>query len=275
MTGFLTALQSIDPVAARIGPFTVHWYGLSYIVGIAICSALMYYFAKRWGLSLTPDEFLTAILCGTIGILAGGRVFYCLVYGGSYFWLHPWRILAVYEGGMSFHGSLIGGILAGIVAARFTKIRFLTLLELGFIGAPIGLGIGRVTNFINGELWGRVTEVPWGVVFAGAGPFPRHPSQLYEAFMEGVLLAAIMIAVAMRLPPPRPGTVLGTFLTGYGTFRIIGEFFRQPDAQLGFIAGDWLTMGILLSSAMVVAGIALLIVSNARDKADTSMSVRE
>jgi phosphatidylglycerol:prolipoprotein diacylglycerol transferase len=262
MVRFMELLLNIDPIAYRIGPFAVRWYGLSYVVGVIIAASLFWFFAKRWDVGISADDFLTCVLCGTIGIMVGGRLFYCFVYGGTYYFENPLQILNTLGGGMSFHGSLIGGLLMGLVAARIVKIPALTLLELGFIGAPIGLGIGRVTNFINQELWGRVTDLPWGIVFANAGPLPRHPSQLYQALMEGFVLGAIMIAVAMKVPAPRPGTVLATFLMGYGVFRIIGETFREPDAQLGFLVGGWLTMGMLLSIAMVVGGIALMVWSN-------------
>jgi phosphatidylglycerol:prolipoprotein diacylglycerol transferase len=259
MGDFLTSLAGIDPIALQAGPLVVHWYGLAYIVGIISGVWLAYVFAKRWGLEYTTDDWLTFALCSTVGIIAGGRLGYCLFYGGSYYWLNPWQILAGAGNGMSFHGGFLGILLGAVVAARIVRTSPLTLIDLGCISAPIGIGLVRFTNFINEELWGRVTTLPWGVVFSGAGPSPRHPSQLYEAILEGCVLLAIMIFLASRRNPPRPGVLFGTFLTFYGAFRIFSEFFREPDIHIGFIAGEWLTMGMILSLPMVICGIGLII----------------
>ncbi|MCL2492033.1 MAG: prolipoprotein diacylglyceryl transferase [Coriobacteriia bacterium] len=239
--------------------FEVHWYGLAYIVGIAIAAAFTTYFLIRWGYDPTLDDMLTITLGVTIGILVGSRLAYILFYGGSYYWLNPAKILAVSDGGMSFHGGLTFAVIGGAIAARFTSIPLPALIDAGFVGAPLGLGLGRFTNFINGELWGSVTEMPWGVVFTTGGPLPRHPTQLYESFLEGIVLFTILLLLALRRPPPARWTIFATFLLGYGTFRFMVEFLRQPDAQIGYLGGNWLTMGMVLSLPMIVSGIALLI----------------
>jgi len=259
MSELLTSIASIDPVALRLGPFSVHWYGLAYIFGIMLGVTLGYLFAKRWKVDLSFDDITVVALCATIGIIAGGRLGYCLFYGGSYYWMNPLKILALTDGGMSFHGGFLGCVVGGLFAARLIKVSPLTLIDLGCVTAPIGLFLGRLTNFINEEVWGRVTTVPWGVVFSTGGPLPRHPSQLYEAFLEGIVLFAIMAFLALRVPPPPKGVLLGSFLVFYGIFRIFVEFFREPDSSLGFLAGDWLTMGMLLSIPMVLAGIGLIV----------------
>jgi len=259
MSELLTTIVKLDPVALRMGSLEIHWYGLAYIFGIILGVWLSCIFAKRWKLELTFDDVLTAALCVTVGIIVGGRLGYCLFYGGSYYWLNPLQIFATYDGGMSFHGGFLGCVAGGLVASRFIKIPALTLIDLGSISAPIGLFLGRLTNFINEEVWGRVTSVPWGVVFSTGGPMPRHPSQLYEAFLEGIVLLAIMVFLALRVPPPPKGMLFGVFLILYGVFRTFVEFFREPDSSLGFLMGGWLTMGMLLSLPMVIAGIALTI----------------
>ena len=265
MQKLLIALASINPVAFRIGPFAAHWYGIGYIIGIVAGVWVAYLVAKRWEIPLTFDDMLTIALCVSIGIFVGGRVGYCLFYGGSYYWTHPLRILAVYDGGMSFHGGFVGCALSSLIATRFVKVSPLRLVDLGSITAPIGLGLVRLANYINGELWGRVTTVPWGVVFANAGSLPRHPSQLYEALLEGAVLFITLLTIALlHRRPPREGLLFGWFLILYGTFRIGVEFFREPDVSIGFIAGNWLTMGMLLSLPMVVCGMAVLIGSKRR-----------
>lgn len=252
--------QNLDPVAFAIGPFTVRWYGLAYVAGFLIAALLMSRLAKRWKLKFDIDALLTIICCVIVGIVVGARVGYCLFYGNGYYFTHPVEILAFNQGGMSFHGGLIGALLAGIVAAKLTHIPYLTLADMGAIVAPIGLFLGRCANFINGELWGDYTDLPWGVVFGGsAGMMPRHPSQLYEALLEGVVLFVILFALSRKLPPRPRGTFIGVFLTLYGIFRFLVEFVRQPDAQLGYLWGGWLTMGQLLSLPLVIAGIVIVV----------------
>lgn len=252
--------QNFDPVIFSIGPFAVRWYGLAYVLGFLFAGLLMWRLAKRWGLRFNSDALLTIICCVIVGIIVGARLGYCLFYGNGQYLENPLEILAVHHGGMSFHGGLVGALLAGIVAAKLTGIPYLTLADMGAIAAPIGLFFGRCANFINGELWGAVTDAPWGVVFGGAaGSLPRHPSQLYEALLEGVLLFIILFALSRKVPPRPRGTFLGVFLAVYGLSRFLIEFVRQPDAQLGYLYGDWLTMGQVLSVPLVLAGAALLV----------------
>ena len=252
--------QHLDPVAFSIGPVAVRWYGIAYVLGFAFAALLMGRLAKRWKLRFDSDALLTIICCVIVGVIVGARLGYCLFYGNGRYFENPIEILALNEGGMSFHGGLIGALLSGIVAAKLTGIPYLTLADLGAIVAPIGLFLGRCANFVNGELWGDVTDAPWGVVFGGAaGSMPRHPSQLYEALLEGVLLFIILFALSRKVPPRPRGTFIGVFLTLYGIFRFLIEFVRQPDAQLGYLWGGWLTMGQVLSLPLVVAGVAIIV----------------
>lgn len=258
MHSFLVAFQSIDPVAFRVGPLAVHWYGIAYATGFICGFLLMRSFAKRWQTGLTTDDILTVLLYAIVGVIAGGRLGYCLFYGQGYYFSHPLEIFSLWDGGMSFHGGFIGILIGGYLAARQLKTSFLTVADLGAIGAPIGFGLGRLANFINGELWGRVTTSSWGIVFASAGSQPRIPSQLIEALLEGVVLFIIMVIMARKLPPFKPGTLICWLAVFYGVFRIFAEFFREPDVGIGFLAGGWLTMGMLLSLPMVIGGLVLL-----------------
>ncbi|MBE6472473.1 MAG: prolipoprotein diacylglyceryl transferase [Coriobacteriaceae bacterium] len=252
--------QNLDPVAFSIGPIAVRWYGIAYVLGFVFAGLLMSRLAKRWNLRFNSDVLLTIICCALIGLMVGARLGYCLFYGNGEYLRDPLQILAVNQGGMSFHGGLIGALIGGIAAAKLTGIPYLTLADMGAIAAPIGLFLGRCANFVNGELWGDFTDLPWGVVFGGAaGELPRHPSQLYEALLEGVLLFCILYALSRKLPPRPRGTFIGVFLTCYGVFRFLIEFVRQPDAQLGYLWGGWLTMGQVLSAPLVVAGIVILV----------------
>lgn len=252
--------HSLDPVAFTIGPLAVRWYGIAYVLGFLFAGLLMWRLAKRWKLRFDADALLTIICCVIVGVIVGARLGYCLFYGTGEYLANPLEILAVNQGGMSFHGGLIGALIAGIVAAKLTGIPYLTLADMGCIAAPIGLFLGRCANFVNGELWGDFTDLPWGVVFGGAaGNLPRHPSQLYEALLEGVVLFIILFALSRKMPPRPRGTFLGVFLVLYGCFRFLIEFVRQPDAQIGYLYGDWLTMGQVLSAPLVVIGIVVLV----------------
>ncbi len=254
--------QAIDPVAFAIGPVEVRWYGLAYIAGFICAGLVMWLVAKRWKLRFDLDALTTVLLCVMVGIIFGARFGYVLIYGDGWYLQHPEDILAFNKGGMSFHGGLVGAIIGGIVAAKITKVPFMTLADLAVCGVPLGLFFGRCANFINGELWGAVTDVSWGVVFGGsAGTLPRHPSQLYEALLEGVVIFIVMFVLSRKANPPRPqGTFLGWFMVLYGVFRFAIEFVRQPDSQMGYLLGtDWLTTGQVLSLPLVVAGIGLLV----------------
>lgn len=252
--------QQLDPIAFSLGPFSVRWYGLAYVLGFACCILIIHLVAKRWKINLDVDSLLTVAVCVIFGVILGARLGYVLFYGDGYYFEHPLEILAFNKGGMSFHGGLCGAILGGYIASRFIHMPFLSLADLGAIAAPIGLFFGRCANFINGELWGAHTDAAWGVVFGGsAGLLPRHPTQLYEAFLEGIVLLIVLYLLSRKTPPLPQGSFLGSFLCLYGVFRFLIEFVRQPDAQLGYLWGDWLTMGQLLSAPLVLAGIALLV----------------
>ena len=252
--------QGLDPIAFSLGPLVVRWYGLAYVLGFVCAAAIIYFVAKRWKLGMSEDNLLTLMVCAIVGVVLGARIGYVLFYGDGYYLSHPLEILAFNQGGMSFHGGLVGLLIGGAVAARITRIPFLTLADLGSIAAPIGLFFGRCANFVNGELWGAPTDGPLGVVFGGAaGMMPRHPSQLYEAVLEGLVIFCALFALSRKRPPRPQGTFLGAFLVLYGIFRFLIEFVREPDVQLGYLWGGWLTMGQVLSAPLIVAGIALLI----------------
>lgn len=245
---------TIDPVAVSLGPFQVHWYGLMYVVGFIAAWWLGRQRAERIG--LTRDDVGDLLFYGALGVVLGGRLGYALFYGMEQWLADPSWIVRVWDGGMSFHGGLVGVLLASGYFARRKQLAFFTLTDFVAPLVPIGLGAGRIGNFINHELPGRLTDLPWGMPFPGMGPEPRHPSSLYEALLEGLVLFVVMWWVSAR--PHRRGFVSGLFLVLYGVFRFAVEFVRRPDPQLGFIAFDWLTMGMLLSLPMIVAG-ALLV----------------
>ena len=253
--------QAIDPVALSLGPLQIRWYGLAYVAGFICAFLVIAKLSQRWKIRINDDAFFTVVFCVIIGVILGGRLGYVLVYGDGYYLQHPEKILAFNEGGMSFHGGLVGVIIGGFIAAKITKIPFLTLADMGVVGVPIGLFFGRCANFINGELWGAPSDVPWGVVFGGAaGMMPRHPSQLYEALLEGVVLFIVLFALSRKTPARPRGTFFGTFLLLYGLFRFMIEFIRQPDAQIGYLLGtDWFTMGQALSIPLMVAGVVFLV----------------
>lgn len=257
------AFPNIDPVALRIGPVAVHWYGLAYLAGFVAAVFIARYYARRWNLGVSDDDLLTILLCAVVGVVAGGRLGYVLVYGTRHYLTHPGEIFAIWDGGMSFHGGLAGIMLAAVVAGRLLKMPTMTLWDLGSIGAPVGIGLGRLANFVNDELWGRPSNAPWAVAFPSGGYIPRHPSQLYEAALEGLLLFGIMLWLA-RSKPPRPrGELIGWMVAWYGVLRTFAEFFRQPDVQIGFLPGG-VTMGQVLSLPMIAVGIALVVWSRKR-----------
>ncbi len=257
--------HALDPIAFSIGPFAVRWYGLAYILGFACAGLVIARTSRRWKLLIDEDSLTTIVFCVVVGVIVGARLGYVLFYGDGDYLRNPLEILALNHGGMSFHGGLLGALAAGAVAARFTGIPYLTLADLGAIAAPIGLFFGRCANFINGELWGATTDAPWGVSFGGAaGDVMRHPTQLYEATLEGLLLFALLFALSRKTPPRPRGTFIGAFLVVYGIARFLVEFVRQPDVQLGYLYGGWLTMGQVLSVPLIVAGAAVLALSLAK-----------
>lgn len=252
----------IDPVIVQFGPLAIHWYGLGYVVGILFG----WWYSKRlvstphlWANDtppMKPEDLDDFLVWAAVGVVAGGRIGYILFYDFARYIESPLDILAVWQGGMSFHGGMLGTILAMVLFARRRGIPAWSLLDVVAAGVPVGLGLVRIANFINSELWGRPTDVAWAFVFPNGGPEPRHPSQLYEAALEGVVLFAILALLTWSgLKLKRPKFIGGAFVAGYGVSRIIVEFFREPDAHLGYLAGGWLTMGMLLSLPMVAAGI--------------------
>ncbi len=252
--------QLLNPVAFTIGPFSARWYGIAYVLGFICAAFVIYKVGKHWKLKFDFDSICVILICAMVGVIIGGRFGYVLFYNFEMYAANPLEIFNFSHGGMSFHGGFVGALLAGIVAAIIIKMPYLTLVDLAVIGVPLGLIFGRVANFINGELWGAPTGLPWGVIFGGiAGMEPRHPSQLYEALLEGVLLFIVLFALARKTPPRPRGTFFGVFMLGYGICRFLIEFVRQPDAQLGYLWGGWLTMGQVLSLPLVIAGVALLV----------------
>jgi len=265
---FLTiAFPEIDPVAISLGPIAIRWYALAYIVGIVfgwLYARSLVKNEKLWGgpapiTLLQIDDF---VLWVTIGIIVGGRTGYVLFYNPAFFVEHPAQIFVLWNGGMSFHGGFLGCVAAVMLFARRNGIPILSLGDITTGVAPIGLLLGRLANFIKGELWGRPADssVPWAMVFPDGGPLPRHPSQLYEAGLEGLLLF-IVLAVMVRMGAlKRPGLILGSFIAIYAIARIISELYREPDPQLGFLWGG-LTMGMLLSVPMILAGAILMVMA--------------
>lgn len=253
--------HSLDPVAFVVGPLAVRWYGLAYLAGFVCAYLVIRSLARRWGLGVTDDDLLEVIIGIAFGVILGARLGYVLFYGAGYYLANPLKILAFSEGGMSFHGGLVGAIVGGALACRRLGIPVLTMADMAACAAPMGLFFGRVANFVNGELWGKETSLPWGVMFdqTGGGAVYRHPSQLYEALLEGVVMFCVLWALSRRLPPRPQGTFIGTFVMLYGCFRFLIEFVRLPDKQLGYLLGtDWLTMGQCLSIPLVVAGLCVL-----------------
>ncbi|MBR9755349.1 prolipoprotein diacylglyceryl transferase [Cobetia sp. 4B] len=253
----------IDPVALALGPFKIHWYGLMYVIGFAAAWGLAR--ARRTRVGLSQDAVGDLIFFGALGVVLGGRLGYALFYGFDKLLADPVWIFKVWDGGMSFHGGLLGVLIAMLMFARRHQLAFFQLTDFIAPMVPIGLGAGRLGNFINQELPGRITDVSWGMVYPLYGPEPRHPSQLYQFALEGVALFTILWFVSRE--PRQKGLISGLFLLCYGCFRFITEFFRQPDSQLGFIAFDWLTMGQLLSLPMVLFGLLLMAWSRGQEVA--------
>ena len=253
---------NIDPVIVQIGPLAIHWYGLGYIVGILFA----WWYGKRllatprlWQdgtAPMKPEDLDDFLVWAAIGVVLGGRTGYVLFYDLARYIQNPLDIIAVWQGGMSFHGGLLGVTLAMVLFARKRGIPVWSLIDTVAAGVPVGLGLVRVANFINSELWGRVTSVPWAMEFPTGGPFLRHPSQLYEAFFEGLVLFFVLrFLTHSRLRLKTPRFIAGAFVCGYGLSRIFAEFFREPDQQIGYLTGNWLTMGMVLSTPMVLIGV--------------------
>jgi phosphatidylglycerol:prolipoprotein diacylglycerol transferase len=259
--------HTLDPIALSLGPLVVRWYGLAYLCGFVLAGLVMYRVARRWQVDLTADDVFTLITGLACGVIIGGRLGYVIFYGKGYYLAHPLSIIMLSEGGMSFHGGLIGAAVGTYLANRQLTASFATVADLLAIGSPLGLCLGRCANFVNGELWGKETSLPWGVMFddTGGGAVFRHPSQLYEALLEGLVMFCILYALSLKRPARPQGTFVGTFLTLYGVFRFLIEFVRLPDAQMGYLAWGWLTMGQVLSVPLFLVGLAMLIVSQRRN----------
>ncbi len=247
---------NIDPVIFEIGPFAVRWYGMMYLVGFTAAYFLIRYYVRLRKFPLPKEGVSDLLFYCILGLIIGARLGYVVFYHLPYYLRNPLEIFYVWEGGMSFHGGLIGVVLCTLWFCRSRNLSILLTGDILVSSAPVGIGLVRVANFINAELYGRVTDVPWGIVFPGAGPEPRHPSQLYEAFLEGPVLLAILWWLHKR--QASPGVPLFSFIMLYGIFRFFVEFFRQPDAHLGFLWGG-ATMGQLLSLPMILIGIGGLV----------------
>jgi phosphatidylglycerol---prolipoprotein diacylglyceryl transferase len=264
------AFPVFDPVAFSIGPFVVRWYALAYIGGIVfgwLYARALIKNEKLWGgpSPITLPQMDDFVLWVTLGIIVGGRTGYVLFYNPMFFMQHPTEVFELWKGGMSFHGGFLGCVAAVILFARRNDTSILSLGDIVTAVGPIGLFLGRIANFINSELWGREASVPWAMIFPN-DPLhvPRHPSQLYEAALEGIVLFTILAVMIRMGALKRRGLILGSFISIYGIARIVGEFFREPDPQLGFLWGG-LTMGMLLSVPMIIVG-AVIIVAACRRK---------
>jgi len=274
------SFPDIDPVLLAIGPVKLHWYGLGYVVGILFA----WWYGKRllnipalWKDGTAPmkagklDDF---VIWAAIGVVVGGRLGEVLFYNPGYYFSYPAQIIAVWDGGMSFHGGFIGTILAMLLFALKNRIDIRGMFDTVSAGVPVGLGIVRICNFINSELWGRVTDMPWAVRFPNGGVdmagnlLTRHPSQLYEAALEGLVLFLVLAFLIFRLKAlEKPGLVAGSFTLGYGLARFFVEFFREPSTS--YIAGNWLTMGMALSLPMIIIGLGIIIQAMCRSKQET------
>ena len=280
MPFLLIKFPVFDPIAIAIGPIAIRWYALAYIGGIVLgwlYARSLVKNEKLWGgpapISVMQlDDF---ILWVTLGIILGGRTGYVLFYNLPFFIQHPAEILELWKGGMSFHGGFLGCVVAVMSFARKNDVSILSLGDITTAVGPIGLFLGRLANFINSELWGRPADpgLPWAIIFPNGGPLPRHPSQLYEAGLEGILLFTVLAVMIRFGALKRPGLILGSFTLIYGLARITGEHFREPDPQLGFLWGG-LTMGMLLSIPMLIVGIALIVRALRRGAPKQAAAVR-
>jgi phosphatidylglycerol:prolipoprotein diacylglycerol transferase len=255
---FAIPFPAIDPVAISLGPIAIRWYALAYIVGLLTgwryCLAL----AERPPHLVGRQDVDDFLVWATLGVVLGGRIGYVLFYKPGYYVFHPLEALYVWHGGMSFHGGALGVTTAILLFTRARKVLLFAFSDIITAALPIGLFFGRIANFINGELFGRPTQVPWAMVFPNGGSMPRHPSQLYEAFCEGILLFLLLFAAERLGMRQRPGIVTGLFLAGYAVARMSGELFREPDVQLGYLVFGT-TMGQLLSVPLLIAGVAIIL----------------
>lgn len=275
MPMFVIPFPEIDPILFQIGPFAIRWYALAYIAGLVLGWRYIVKLLTTphiWppsnqkkkvkfapNMPATPLDIDDLLVWITLGVILGGRIGYVLFYQPAMIFQEPARIFAVWQGGMSFHGGFLGVIVGGALFCLKHKLDIIRVGDLVAATAPIGLFFGRIANFINSELWGRTTDMPWGVIFPNGGPLPRHPSQLYEAFLEGIVLFIVLrLSTHHARSLFKPGFTMGLFMIGYGASRIVIEFFRKPDAHIGYLAGDFVTMGMILSLPMILAGAAFV-----------------
>ena len=254
---FMIPFPVIDPVAIWIGPFAIRWYALAYIVGLLIGWRYCLGLAGRPPHLIARQDVDDFLVWATLGVVLGGRIGYILFYKPGYYIYHPIEALYVWHGGMSFHGGALGVTIAIILFTHARRILLFAFSDIITEAIPIGLFFGRIANFVNGELYGRPSNVPWAMIFPNGGPVPRHPSQLYEALCEGILLFILLFAAERLHARQRPGVVTGLFLMGYAAARMSGELFREPDPQLGFLIFGT-TMGQLLSLPLLIAGILII-----------------
>jgi len=246
----------IDPIAIQLGPLKIHWYGIMYLIGFGAAWVLGRQRTQNPTSILTIEQLNDLIFYAALGVVLGGRLGYVLFYDLPSFFKTPTNIFKIWQGGMSFHGGFLGVLIAMSWYGRKIHRKFFELTDFIAPLVPLALAAGRIGNFINGELWGRPTDLPWGMVFPSVDELPRHPSQLYQALLEGIILFIILWLFSKKNRPTM--AVSGLFLIGYSIFRFLAEFFRTPDAHLGFIAFDWLTMGQLLTLPMLIVGIVLM-----------------
>lgn len=247
----------INPIAFHVGPLSVHWYGLMYLAGLFSAWVFLQMRLRRRSSLFSATQLTDILFYAMFGLLIGGRLGYMFFYDFDEVLHAPWQIFLIWQGGMAFHGGLIGAIVALWIYAKRKGFSLFDVTDFIAPAVPLGLAFGRIGNFINGELWGRVTTVPWAMVFPHAGVEPRHPSQLYEFFLEGVVLFIVLSLFSRKTHPT--GAVSGLFLLLYGAMRFSVEFFRQPDAQIGFVAFGWMSKGQLLSLPMMAIGLTILI----------------
>ena len=259
--------HSISPIAFQIGPLVVRWYGLAYLGGFVLGALCIWRTQRRWGLDLSLDDLLSVIIGIAFGVIIGARVAYVIFYGAGYYLVHPLEVFALNQGGMSFHGGLLGVIAALVWFAATRKRSWLQVVDFVAPCVPTGLAAGRIGNFINGELWGRFADpsLPWAMVFPQSGSMlPRHPSQIYQFLLEGLLLFVLLWLYAQK--ERKPGQVAAVFLLGYGTFRFVAEYFREPDAYLGILSMG-MSMGQWLCIPMIVGGVVMWVWANQRKAA--------